>query len=119
MAIHMEPLDSKDLIGISTQDKIDILKQAIKRIILDHKIGMCDAIRISIFIKYNRSIYVYYADIGIIYPDFSYTNYRKLMRNNRVDDIIRTGYWDKRNIFGNVRRILFLRKLIQNLKKKL
>lgn len=119
MAIHLKIADTQDLLNISTQEKIDILKQAIKRIIVDPKIGMCEAITMSILIKYNHSIYVFHHDIKVIYPDFNYTNYRELMRNNKVDSIIRTGYWDKRNIFGNIRRILFLRKLIKNLKKEL
>lgn len=119
MAVHCKPLSIYDKLSISTEEKINILKQAIKRIVVDPKLGMCDAIRTSIFTKYNYSIYVYYSDIPFIYPDFNYTNYRELMLNNKVDSIIRTGYWDKRNIFGAIRRILFLRKLIKNLKKQL
>ena len=102
---------------LTIQDKIQILKDAIKYIKEYKCVGMCCAL--SIHIKnYTNCIIVPHSTLNNYYPDFTHDNYLKFYRwNIFVKRYKNSAFWDDFDKgFGVKRRIIFLRYLILKLR---
>lgn len=102
---------------LTIQDKIQILKDAIKYIKEYKCVGMCCAL--SIHIKnYTNRIIVPHSTLDYYYPDFTHDNYLKFYRFNKsVKEYENSTFWDDFSGGSGVkRRIIFLRYLILKLR---
>lgn len=102
---------------LTIQDKIQILKDAIKYIKKYMCVGMCAALSRSIN-NYTHRIIIPYSTLDYYYPDFTHYNYLKFYRYNKsVKQCENDTFWDDcYGIFGLKRRIIFLRYLILKLR---
>ena len=102
---------------LSIQDKIQILKDAIKYLKEYECVGMCPALSRSIN-NYTHCIIIPYSTLDYHYPDFTHDNYMKFYRFNKtVKQCKNCVYWDDYNgESGRQRRIIFLRYLILKLR---
>ena len=103
---------------LTIQDKIQILKYAIKYLKRRTCYGMCASIALSIR-DYNKNCIMTYADVYDNYPDFTHDNYIKFYRFNKTVKLhANCSYWDNynRKITSIMRRIIFLRYLILKLR---
>lgn len=102
---------------LTIQDKIQILKDAIKHLKKCKCIGMCIALSIHIK-KYTNRIVVPISTLDYYYPDFTHDNYIKFYRFNKsVKQYENSVFWDDfLGGFGIRRRIIFLRYLILKLR---
>lgn len=102
---------------LTIQDKIQILKNAIKYIKECEWVGMCRAL--SIHIKnYTNCIIVPHSTLDYYYPDFTHDNYLKFYRWNKSVKLYENcAFWDDFTRDSGVkRRIIFLRHLILKLR---
>ena len=101
---------------LTIQDKIQILKDAIKYLKEYKCTGMC----IAIYKHLNNYTFhiVSLSTLDYYYPDFTHDNYLKFYRFNKtVKRYKDCAYWDDfYNVFGINRRIIFLRYLILKLR---
>lgn len=104
---------------LTIQDKIQILKDAIKHLKEYKYVGMCIALSIHIK-KYTNNTIVPYSTLDFYYPDFTHDNYVKFYRFNKsVKECENSAFWDDfLGGFGVKRRIIFLRYLILKLRIK-
>ena len=103
---------------LTIQDKIQVLKGAIKYLKRRTCHGMCAAIALG-FRDYDKNILRSYTDVYDYYPDFTHDNYMKFYKFNKIVKLhANCSYWDNynRKITSIIRRIIFLRYLILKLR---
>ena len=101
---------------LTIQDKIQILKDAIKYLKEYKCVGMCCTLSILIK-KYTNKIVVPHSTLDYYYPDFTHDRYLKFYRFNKyVKQYKHSPFWDNIDVFGTKRRIIFLRYLILKLR---
>lgn len=101
---------------LTIQNKIQILKDAIKYLKEYRCVGMCAALSRSIN-NYTHPIIIPYSTLDYHYPDFTHDYYMKFYRFNKsVKQCEPREFWDNMDVFGMKRRIIFLRYLILKLR---
>lgn len=102
---------------LTIQDKIQILKNAIKHLKECQCVGMCIAIS-TCMREYTSNIIIPHSTLDYYYPDFTQDSYIKFYRFNKtVKQCKGYVYWDAYDGGSSMkRRIIFLRYLILKLR---
>lgn len=107
---------------LSIEEKINIIEYTIHQLKEHRKSGICACLRDALGYHIGRwcAILTIEKKMTLIYPDFTHTNYMRfwwfIPRVKRLKYHI---YWDGLNYWGYIRRKIYLKHILKQLKKQL
>lgn len=107
---------------LSIVEKINIIEYAIHQLKEHRNSGMCACVRDAFGYYINRYCPILTVEdrLTLIYPNFTHTDYIRFWWFSRTVKKLRYSlYWDKLNYCGYIRRKIYLKHILKQLKKQL